>query len=77
MIELVQWGALCDELGRMPTEEEYAERYRTTLAEAKGRLSEFVAATGTSPKVLNDLQWEGATRRGYGGSMLDEVHLAA
>lgn len=77
VIELVQWGALCDELNRMPTIEEYARRYSTTREDAQARLAEFVSATGTSPHVLNDLQWEGIARQARGGSMLDDVRLIA
>jgi hypothetical protein len=77
VIELVQWGRLCDQLGRMPTIEEYATCYSTTPEDAEMRLAEFVSATGTSPHVLKDLQWDGIARHSRGGSMLDDVRLAA
>jgi len=46
VIELVRWGALCDELDRMPTHEEYARRYETSPDEARVRLAKFIAEPG-------------------------------
>jgi hypothetical protein len=74
VIETVQWGILCDELGRMASPTEYAMRYRTTAHEAERRLAEFHEALGLSPADLNDVQWDGA-RRGRGSELLDDVQI--
>gem|GEM_PF-6425523 len=70
----MQWGLLCDELGRMPTPVEYAERYRTTTPEAERRLTEFVTALELSPLDLNQVQWDGAPRNDL-GSAFDDVRV--
>lgn len=74
VVECMQWGILCDELGRMPTPIEYAERYQTTPQEAERRLTEFTTALELSPLDLNQVQWDGAPRN-HLGNLFEDVRI--
>jgi hypothetical protein len=74
VVECMQWGILCDELGRLPTPAEYAERYQTTPQEAERRLTEFTTALELSPLDLNQVQWDGAPRNNL-GNLFDDVRI--
>jgi hypothetical protein len=74
VIEVAQWGLLCDELGHAPTAADYAARFHTSEEDAQARLLEHEAALGTSPWSVNEIQWRGAPRNGI-GSLLDDVRV--
>jgi hypothetical protein len=65
-----EWGLLVDKLEREPTLDDYAERWSSTEAQAKGRLELFhqILPDEQDPTAIWRLLWDSVSASGGGGS---------